>query len=159
MFLHSVMPRWQVIYAFRCLTILNINTSGKTLKTSIFTIFGRTTFANTIPLATDVVPKGRMLMFSIVTFCRTFGRWDGAGNSAGTWIYLLKINHDVDLSMILVFGLVSHWASDWGTLRGDQIKTEVELKLFQKLEWSCLNESIQKGGWSHWQQVEVSRDC
>jgi len=31
------------------------------LKTSIFTIFGRTTFANTIPLATNAVPDAHVL--------------------------------------------------------------------------------------------------
>jgi len=55
------------------------------LKTSspIFIPFGGTTFADTIPLATNVVPDAHVLNLHIL---RKFGRWDGAGNSVGTSI-------------------------------------------------------------------------
>jgi len=49
--------------AFRCLTIGALTHLEKILKTSspIFTPFGRTTFANTVPLATNAVPDAHVL--------------------------------------------------------------------------------------------------
>jgi len=46
-------------------------------------------------------------MSLIVTFCRRFGWWDGAGNSAGTWIpeELFVENNDVDISIWFGFPL------------------------------------------------------